>query len=311
MLVRSLPVLSPGRRRRLVPVAVSLLLLAGASGCAEQPGSAAVIDGHTITTRSVDNDAQAALTAQSLSATNPANSLALIQVARTQLTGQIQHDLLQRANASSAKPVTDEDVSAIITQVGAAQLAEQLQVTQEEVPARVKDFIALRNLLSAAIQAQTPVTDVSLTISLASYPDRAAAVAARAGFLARPDTFDQVLAEQAAAQGQPTPEPQQITLQRAPTVISSGLFAVPAGSFVVVTGNDTTFLVRVDSRELTKSPLPSSLLDPNEQVPDTVVEALGGLLLADQVDASQVQVNPRYGTWDPITAQVVPGLNAL
>jgi len=296
----------------MVPMAVSLVLLTGAAGCSNQLGAAAVIDGHAISTRTIDSGAQAALSdEQSLSVSNPANALALIQVSRTELTEQIQHNLLQRANAASTKPVTDEDVTAFLATVDPAQVATQLQVDPAQLPERVKDLLAMSNLLTEAIAAKTPVAQVSVGISVLTYPSRQAAFDARTGFLARPSTFDEVLADQAAASGQPPATGQTVTMHQVPTAISSGVFTVPVGSLVVITEGESTLLVRVDSRDATTEPIPDALLSQDQQVPPAVTEAFGGLLLATLLDHPQVEVNPRYGTWDPATAQVIPGINAL
>ena len=152
---------------------------------------------------------------------------------------------------------------------------------------------------------------MSLTVSLVTFTDRQAAIKARGDYLANPAAFDQTIAEQAAGTGQEPATAVPVTLHQAPTLASSGLFTAPVGSYVLATDGTTVIVARVDSRTVSKAPIPEAALQADASVKDQIIEAFGALLLAELVDDTKVEVNPRYRVWDPMTAQVVPGANAL
>lgn len=294
----------PARPLRVLGIGGALILLL--AGCGVQPTTAASVQGAVISTESVDAGAQARLsTLAGLAADNPTNRYALIQAGRTQLTSDIQHTLLARTTPST--PVDEATVQQALTQSGAATVASQLGVTEDRAPQALRDFLGLQALLVDSIAAKAPMPDIELTISGISYPTEPDAYTARTSYLADPASFDTAVTA-AGAEGGFSGE--QLTLQTAPKLVTTGIYSAPTGSLVVIPNGDSALLVRIEQRALTSKVLDPAVLQNPQQGPDIgAITAISGVLLAAAVPSSDVEVNPRYGVWDPVTAQVVPAVN--
>lgn len=292
-------------------------VLAGTlTACADHPGSAAVVDGTSISDRSTLQTVDQ-LTADTEPA-QPADPSAAgdWQTADVQrealnrkvLTASIRHQLLQGPAFSRIPAPPKSEVNARAAQVDPAQLATQLGVAPDRVNEGISD--ALRVLTLAQQTADQPVTDVRVSIDiLSTFDSRSAAAAARVRYLDDPAALDAALAEAAGGPdgAQVAATGQQLTLLQQPTLAQFGVFSEPAGSIVVLPAGGRWTLVRINHRNEVPGELGAALgTAANSQQGQAALFDLAWLAASKQVRGQTVNVNPRFGRWDPVVMQVVP-----
>lgn len=295
-------------------------VLAGTlTACTDHPGSAAVVDGTSIsdssTLQTVD---QLAADRTPAEPADPSGTAATVdwQAADVQrealnrkvLTASIRHQLLQSPAFSRLPAPPKSEVNARAAQVDPAQLAGQLGVAPDRVDQGISD--ALRVLTLAQQNAEQPVTDVRVSMDiLSTFDSRSAAAAARVRFLDDPAALDAAIAEAAQGSGgaQSAATGQQLTLLQQPALAQFGVFSEPAGSIVVVPSGERWTLVRINHRSETPGQLGSALgTAANSQQGQASLFDLAWLAASKDVRGQTVTVNPRFGRWDPVVMQVVP-----
>lgn len=289
-------------RRTVGAGLLAVALVFSLSSCSDEVGDAATVAGVSITESGVlDSSAALATTAAQATEGSTAPSTGDRQALnRRVLTDRIRHQLL--ADAAGRIGVTaDEAQVATVLASGTPELATLLNVSEAEVPQAVRDTLTV---IALAAQQGTTVTDVSVTASLARYDTRDAAVAAREKVLADPSTFE--------AQSQTT------SLLGDPSAAPYGLYSAPDGSVVVLEINGSWALARITDRTVTQSDQLGAALQNVQQSAQqdpagaqARVFQLSWLSLQRFVQDVPVQVNPRFGVWDPVSLQVVPSHSGL
>lgn len=309
-------------RSRIVAVAAAAVLTVSLSSCADHVGAAATVGGVSIdesfvtqTSAELAASAQAAASAQQTTASNTNGD----QQSRNRqvLTNQIRHDLLAQIPSVGILNVPDASVNNAVAG-GAVQIASQLGVTQQQVPQAVRDSLKVLALAQrdAISKKKVSVVDVAIDL-LSTFGSRTDAVAARSRYLADPSALNRDVASAGtAANGQVNGgvnEP--IKLLQNPGLASLGLFSEPVGSIVVINQAGHWSVVRIAKRTVSQSAgLPAAIqaAEGNAQSNGTApVFDLAWLALAPYVSSQTVSVNPRFGTWDPVTLQVVPTNSGL
>lgn len=298
-------------------MAAAAVLTVSLSSCADHVGAAATVGGVSIdesfvtqTSAELAASAQAAASAQQTTASNTNGD----QQSRNRqvLTNQIRHDLLAQIPSVGILNVPDASVNNAVAG-GAVQIASQLGVTQQQVPQAVRDSLKVLALAQrdAISKKKVSVVDVAIDL-LSTFGSRTDAVAARSRYLADPSALNRDVASAGtAANGQVNGgvnEP--IKLLQNPGLASLGLFSEPVGSIVVINQAGHWSVVRIAKRTVSQSAgLPAAIqaAEGNAQANGTApVFDLAWLALAPYVSSQTVSVNPRFGTWDPVTLQVVP-----
>lgn len=291
---------------RGVAVLAAGALLFGLTGCTDQVGSAATVGGvqiaeSTVLTDSTDLAAGAAA-AQSAAPATPQLDVRQLEN-RQVLTYRIRHQLLESAASRLGVTVDEAQVTEALKS-GTANLATQLGVPESLVPQAVRDtltVLALAEKKATATEPTQAVTDVKATITEQKFATRAEAVTAKAKADADPASF--------------TGEGSAVTLissagrQLAPY----GVFQVPDGTFLLVEqpSQDGWFVVRVDGRTETQQSDVATALQSMIQSQDQAGALwLSWVALAPYVTGVQIDVNPRFGAWDPLSLQVVPALGS-
>ncbi|GGL87325.1 hypothetical protein [Nakamurella endophytica] len=293
------------RRSRWAALLAGVLLL---SGCSSQPGAAVVVDGAV-----VSQDALEARTSEVLAASSQgdaADASTRSAVNRAQLTDVIRHRIVAAAIADGTVQVTDPQVQQVLDHNDAASLAGQLQVPRSDVRDAVRDVLAIDQLLKKLPGGGTAVQDVTVRVEGLNATDRSDATVQRNRLLG---TSAQVTSALSAA-GSRALAPTDVSMvgrggnAGRPDLMPTGLFDAAVGDVVLVPqGGETQYpyvVLRILSRTVADTPLTTAQL--SDQGTATVI-ALGTLLMGRQAAGLDVRVNPRYGVWDPVALQVVPG----
>jgi hypothetical protein len=249
-----------------------------ASGCSAGPsqvGSAGIVGDTAIPLGEVQDDIAVALRsdraeiASQLGLTDPQ------AVARYVVTDALRHELLADRAAAEGLTVGERDVDAALAAQGPAALFEGERARQ-----------AARDQLLAGQLGAREVDRMTVTLDLAVAPSEAEA---------------QTIAQSLAA-GDPgvATQPLQIPAAQALGQFPLFPFGTPVGSVVVLepAQPDQVEVVRITDRTDAPSATPVAA-----QVPPDLLASFGYQLL--QGDAGDVQVNPRYGVFDPLQMAVV------
>ncbi|MDQ2848162.1 MAG: hypothetical protein M3Y77_17830 [Actinomycetota bacterium] len=309
-------------KSRILVVAAAAVLTVSLSSCADHVGAAATVAGVSIdesfvtqTSAELAASAQAAASAQQTTASNTNGD----QQSRNRLvlTNQIRHDLLGQIPSVGELNVPDASVNSAVAG-GAVQIASQLGVTQQQVPQAVRDSLKVLALAQRDATSKRKVSVVDVAIDLLStFSSRADAVAARSRYLADPSAMNrEVSSAGTAANGRANGGVDQpVSLLSSPQLASLGLYSEPVGSIVVINQGAQWSVVRIAKRTVSQSeglPAAIQVAEGNAQTNGTApVFDLAWLALGPYVSSQHVSVNPRFGTWDPVTLQVVPTNSGL
>lgn len=288
------------RRVRGVAVLAAGALLLGLTGCSDQVGAAASVGGVQIAESTVLTDssdlAAGAATAQSSAPVSPQLDLKQLEN-RQVLTYRIRHQLLQDAAGRVGVIIDETQVQQTVTSSGLENLSQQLGVPQSLVPQAIRDTLTVL----ALAQKSPEVTDVKVTITQQKFGSRAEAVAARAKAVADPASFTG------------TGSDISLVSSTGHQVAPFGVFQVPDGSYVLVEqpSQDGWFVVRVDGHTESKQrDLAQTLTGMLQSQDQAAVLGLSWVALAPLVTDVQIDVNPRFGVWDPLSLQVIPALGS-
>lgn len=279
--------------RVVAAVAVVGALVGGCGSGPSQTGSAAIIGSGSIPLGAVQDDIAAALAPDKAETAAAAGLTDPQAVARFVVSDAVRHELLVRRAAEEGIVVTDEQVDAALgaaagdpaggSLYGPERAREETrdQLTAAALGARYVDR------LGVALQvAVIPTEDEALTTARALAEGGTVADAALAGLPPGSSQALEVTAAQALGQFPLYP------------------FGTAEGSVVVARppqeGLDFE-VVRIVERRDQPAAGPSAV----DQIPVTQLAAFGYQLLQPDATELGVQVNPRYGVWDPLQMSVV------
>ncbi len=283
------------------PVAAALLL----TGCGSQIGAAALVGGTPIPSAAIESQ-RAALSATP-AGTGDAGVARMGQLAvsvatdRTLLTHEIWHELLA-ATGNALTPSNSEIDTILAGYADEAAAATDLAATADTLRERVVDTASFYQVVQAAAAAGQQVRIPSVSLEYVAAGDLSAARAERAGFLADPSSMAAALATATASGEGGTVSASAIGPDSA--LIYSGLFSAAPGEIVLLASSNQTLLVRIVSRTSTTETLDASTVS---QMNSSQINALGAILLGQPATGAlpTVEVNPRFGSWDPELVQVV------
>jgi len=321
-----------GRRRALVAVGASALLLAGCGSGPSQVGAAAFVGGTTVSLDKVQQVIDKAVSeppyGQQLAAQHKVDA-----IGREAVRQLIVHELLVKAAAKQglvpdegeialqmtkpAAPVPAADEAAAVTQVVArardpheqlsdANLEKQLATKAQKTLSVTFDYIALvpgdsASTDPAALRSQA----FDITRKFAGNP-----AGARQAMQQQLSDAQQ----QASMSGQdPSAIPihfdQVVTAAQAPSLAVGPVFGVPANTVVAVQAslpqNAVWYVFMVNKR--TDSPVAG---DAEGAPTPEQVSAIGIRMLQSSIADAGIRINPRYGVWDVVGMKVVPNQDA-
>ncbi|MEO5833175.1 MAG: hypothetical protein ABIR83_07360 [Nakamurella sp.] len=292
--------------RRVAAAAVGLLLLAG---CGGQVGAAAVVGAGSVSSASIEAQ-RSALT----SATTPSSGAGeLLSADRATQAGQVAQDRTlvtyaiwheQLRQAGTPVPLTEAEINSILADTATTdQITQLLLATPDTLRDRLTDTATLQRMVSDAVTAGTPVSGPSVDYELINVDSLEIALAARSRYTADPGSWATDLAAAGSDRGS---SGSASAAGPGAALIPTGVYSAGVGDFIVVpAGNSTATIVRITAHSMSSAPLDVSTL---QQAGPAVVNAIGAMLLNQTTGAAvpPVEVNPRFGVWDPAVAQVVP-----
>ena len=313
MVARSRSMVRAARRRpqRLLGALTAALVLLGATGCSVRAGSAVVVGGTSVPESSVQHDT-AAFSAQNL--TTPATQAQTALFNRAQITFAVRHALMAKAISAQGITVTEAQVNATRTRLTAQneKAAAALGLPSDDEQDVVHDLVAIDAMIRKLPASGAPVTNVTVTAEGVPATTRDQAVAKRAEYLAHPARMD----TDAAAAGQNGVPKGQYDLLRTVSAGALGLYQLSAGQVVIVPGTQGYLVLRSASRTVSRAALTAAAFttpDPSTGAAPGIATVfdLAALLLVPYESGTPISVNPRYGVWDPVSVQVVPGNDGL
>ncbi|MTD12762.1 hypothetical protein GIS00_02230 [Nakamurella sp. YIM 132087] len=296
----SLSAALPQTRRARRPIRTALLVLAvalpGLAACTADPGSAAEFDGIGYSQSALGDRVQQVIDEQ---AGGTSTTLSRQSANRTQLTDVIRSHLIGKAAAAAGISVTPGEVQETVQSSGIdpAAVAQSLQIPLADVPATLGDLVLVSKIATATGGAVT--TDVvSTTYEGVVVPDRAAGIALRSAIQADPGNAVALMDATGGRRGS-----QVISSAEAHAVEgAAGLFRAAVGDVVVVPQANGVVVALITARSSQQQVIQLG----------TLGSGLEGLLEVERVilstvaATSAIEVNPRFGLWDPVSVSVVP-----
>lgn len=291
--------------RRRVGRVVAAVAVVGAmvSGCGSGPsqiGSAAIVGSDVIPLSTVQDQIALALSPEKAQAVAGRNQGAgggydAPQVAREIVTSAILGDLLDRRTAEEGIAISDADLDAALATAGSPdELAQASLYTPEVQREKIRDDLA-----AAALGARY-VDRLGVTLEFVALPTEEEATGAARAVAAGGPGADAVFAD-----APPEQRAQQVRAVDNPALATSFAFGTPAGSVIVLRpaqdGAPWT-VIRILERTTDLTPEGPSALD---RFGRSDLQLIGYRLLQPASEELGVQVNPRFGVWDPIQLAVV------
>lgn len=233
----------------------------------------------------------------------PAGAAEFAELNRSQLTTEIRAQLLDIAATEQGITVTNEEINTVLAGRDTPSAAAQLGVPESAVAQTVGNLLRLERLIEMLPPAGAEVTNVTVLVEGVTEPDRDAAVATRTAFLSDPTA-----ASNRISSGSEPVERRELSLLQAPAVGATGIFAADVGDVVLYPSATDYLVLRVLQR--TEEPTRLTAADLRTQPVSQVFE-LGALLLTPTGEQAGVTVNPRLGTWDPLSLQVIPSNDGM
>lgn len=217
-------------------------------------------------------------------------------VGRAVVSQLVIRDLLARTAQEQGITVTDQQVEAAIARAGGPDAVAESSLAVGGAQAAIRDQLTLTELAGRELDRLSVTADVAVAESREQALELAREVAAGGA-----------RAEQALAGAGTAQRDLAIRPAETPQAALTPLIGIPAGwvaAFQLGTGQGWV-VVRVTDRTLHAQAPPeggaAERLDPQ-----TLSEA-GIRLLTPTALRAGVELNPRYGTWDPIQMLAVPG----
>lgn len=284
----------------MAAVAVVGAMISGCGAGPSQVGSAAIVGSEVIALDTVQDQIAIALSPDKAQAVQGRNQGAgggygPPQVAREIVTGAILGDLLDRRTAEEGIVITDADLDAALATAGSPEdLARASLYTPEVQREKIRDDLA------AAALAARYVDRLAVTLEfVAAASEEEAIGAARAVAAGGAD------AEAVFAGAPPEQRAQQVRAADNAALATSFAFGTEAGSVIVLRpaqdGAPWT-VIRILERTTDLAPEGPAAVD---RLSQSDLQLIGYRLLQPASQELGVQVNPRFGVWDPIQLAVV------
>jgi hypothetical protein len=282
------------RVSRVVAAVLAAGVLVAGCGGPDQAGAAVIIDGDVVPLAGVQSQLETALSRPERLAELTAQGGGPADVARSIVSREVMHELLQRRAAAEGISVSDAQVDTRLEESGGVQAA--LESSIYDLPAlrsRVRD-----DLIAVAL-AERSVGGLSVTADLVAVTSRDEAVTTAETLAAGGPVADALFGNpQTSARGT------VYDAVTAPDAAGTVLFGTPVGGVVAFQPDQrqsTWIIFKVTDRR-TDAPFDQQAVS---AISSTQKVTIGERLLQPDAERLDVRVNPRYGVWDPIQLRVV------
>jgi hypothetical protein len=289
------------KRFSLVGVAVALL----ATGCGTGPakaGSAAIVGGQAIELKTVQ-DRTITVLKKEPAAQQMQDQGKLDQVSRLVLADEITHKIAEHAAQRENITVDETKVYDAVQEKGGPEAAaKQSEQDATTIERRTRDVLVMGELAKRNLGTLEVVIDFFQVKDPKEAKEKAAEVAADASKMSRfiqeaPRTTG---GQQASATGQ------KVRVTENPSLVHTMLWGVKPGTVVAFPADEqqSSWMVALVKERNKVSATPGEE-DLAERIDPRLLAAFG-LRIAQYLAADlNIEVNPRYGVWDPTDATVV------
>ncbi|GLY52678.1 hypothetical protein [Lentzea sp. NBRC 102530] len=289
------------KRFSLVGVAVALL----ATGCGTGPdkaGSAAIVGGETIGLQTVQ-DRTVKVLKKEPAAQQMQDQGKLDQVSKLVLADEITHQIAAAAAQRENITVDETKVYDAIKEKGGPEAAaKQSEHDETTIYRRQRDVLVMGELARRNLSTLQVEIDFFQVQDPKEAKEKAAEVAADSSKMSR---FIQEAPRTAGGQ-QASGTNQKVRVTENPSLVHTMLWGVKPGTVVAFPADEqqSSWMVALVKERSTVSPTPGEE-DLIERIDPQLLAAFG-LRIAQYLTAdTAIEVNPRYGVWDPTNAQVV------
>ncbi len=290
------------KRFSLVGVAVALL----ATGCATGPakaGSAAIVGGQAIDLERVQERTITVLKKEP-AAQQMQDQGKLDQVSRLVLADEITHKIAEYAGQRENITVDETKVWDAVQQLGGPEAAsKQSEQDPSTILSRQRDILIMGELARRNLSTLEVTIDFFQVKDPKEARDKAAQVTADPSKMAR---FVQEAPRSSSGQ-QASASDRKVRVSENSSLVHTMLWGVQPGTVVAFPADEqqaSWMVALVKAR--TKVPATPGEDDLADRIDPRLLAAFG-LRIAQFVAADlSIEVNPRYGVWDPTDATVVP-----
>ncbi len=267
------------------------------SGCGSpgQAGSAAIVGSEVVPLETVQAQLDVALSKPDQVARLTEQGGGAADVARSIVTREVLHDLLNRRAAVEGIVVTDTQIDAELAgSGGAAAVLESSLFDESTLRRRVRDDLVATELAQRSVGGLAVAADLVAATSRVDAEEKARILATGG-----PEADALFADQQTSARG--------VVYQAAttPEVAGTVLFGTPVGGVVAFRPDpqqSTWIVFKVVDRRTDAPSDPAAV----SSISRTQLITIGERLLQPTGAEVGVRVNPRYGVWDPIQLRVVP-----
>lgn len=267
------------------------------SGCGSpgQAGSAAIVGSEVVPLETVQAQLDVALSKPDQVARLTEQGGGAADIARSIVTREVLHDLLNRRAAIEGIVVTDTQIDAELAgNGGAAAVLESSLFDESTLRRRVRDDLVATELARRSVGGLAVAADLAAATSRADAEEKARVLATGG-----PEADALFADQQTSARG--------VVYQAAttPEVAGTVLFGTPVGGVVAFQPDpqqSTWIVFKVVDRRTDAPSDPAAV----SSISRTQLITIGERLLQPTGAEVGVRVNPRYGVWDPIQLRVVP-----
>ncbi|SEQ19069.1 hypothetical protein SAMN05216188_102346 [Lentzea xinjiangensis] len=289
------------KRFSLVGVAVTLLV----TGCGTGPakaGSAAIVGGQAIDLETVQ-DRTVTVLKKEPAAQQMQGQGKLDQVSRLVLADEITHRIADHAAQRENITVDETKVyDAVQEKGGPEEASKQSEQDATTIHRRQRDVLVMGELARRNLSTLEVVIDFFQVKDPKEAKEKAAEVAADSAKMAR---FVQEAPRTTGGQ-QASAANQKVRVTENPSLVHTMLWGVKPGTVVAFPADEqqSSWMVALVKERNTVSPTPGED-DLAERIDPRLLAAFG-LRIAQYLAADlPIEVNPRYGVWDPTDATVV------
>jgi hypothetical protein len=273
--------------------AVVAMLLAGCGG-PSQVGSAIILGDQRVEVAQVQGSIDAALARKADLAAQSSQPIADADIARYVVGGEVTHALLAQAAAQNGVAVPADAVDATLANTDdQSLLVDRTLFGGDELRSRATDQATAVALAERYVDGLAVTADLAAARSEEEAADKARALAAGGA------EADRVLADPRSAQ-----RGQVYHAAADPDTATTVVFGVPQGtvvSFQPSPGQGIWLVVKVTDR---RTDAPSGVPPAAGTIDRGTLASIGERIA--QAEGGPVQLNPRFGTWDPTRLTVVP-----
>lgn len=277
---------------------VAALVLVGAlvAGCGAGPNrvdSAAIVGQESIPLSEVQPEITTVLTRPGLLDGLKAQGGSEAGIGRAVVSQLVVRELLERAAAEQGITIGEDRIDAALAEAGGEEAVESSSLAAGGARLALRDRLIATELASRELDRLTVNADVAV-----------AQTREEAGALARALAAGGAQAEEALAGAGTAQRDLEIRPVETPQAALTPLIGIPQGqvaAFQLGSGQGWV-VVRVNSRVLGPPPPERDLA---QRLDEQTLGQAGILLLTPMALETGVELNPRYGAWDPVSLSAV------